>query len=51
MNVLIIGFGSAGKYYYELLKNFKNVKNIYVSDNIKLPRIKKIKNSNLIKRI
>ena len=28
MNVLIIGFGSAGKYYYELLKNFKNVKYI-----------------------
>lgn len=43
MNVLIIGFGAAGKYYYELLKNFNFVKNIYISDNIELPKFKKIK--------
>ena len=32
MNVLIIGFGSAGKYYYELLKNNKKVKKIFIYD-------------------
>jgi len=32
MNVLIIGFGSAGKYYFELLKNNKKIKKIFIYD-------------------
>ncbi len=32
MNILIIGFGTAGKYYFNLLKNNKNIKNIFISD-------------------
>jgi len=41
MNVLIIGFGTAGKHYFDLLKKNKNVKNIYVLDDAKLPKNKK----------
>jgi predicted dehydrogenase len=43
MNVLIIGFGAAGKHYYKLLNNFNFIKNIYVCDDVELPKIKKIK--------
>ena len=32
MNILIIGFGTAGKYYFNILKKNKIIKNIYVSD-------------------
>ena len=32
MNVLIIGFGTAGKYYLNLLKKFEEVKKIYICD-------------------
>ena len=32
MNVLIIGFGAAGKYYYQLLKKNKKVKKIFIYD-------------------
>ncbi len=43
MNVLIIGFGAAGKHYYNLLKNFSFIKNIYVCNDVELPKLKKIK--------
>lgn len=44
MNILIIGFGTAGKFYFENLKKIKKVKKIYVHDT----RIK-INNSQIIK--
>ena len=53
MNVLIIGFGVAGKYYLEILKNDKKIKKIYVFDKYKIKKNKYIKqidfNINLIK--
>ena len=30
MNIAIVGFGTAGKYYLEILKNNKKIKNIFV---------------------
>jgi UDP-N-acetyl-2-amino-2-deoxyglucuronate dehydrogenase len=41
MNVLIIGFGAAGRFYFDLLKKDKKIKKIYVNDKIKLPLNKK----------
>jgi UDP-N-acetyl-2-amino-2-deoxyglucuronate dehydrogenase len=41
MNVLIIGFGTAGKHYFDLLKKNKNVRNIYILDDVKLSKNKK----------
>ena len=35
MNILIIGFGSAGKYYFDLLKKNKKIKKIFIYDEIK----------------
>ena len=40
MNVLIIGFGVVGKYYFKYLKKNKNVKNIFIYNNFKLPKLK-----------
>ena len=41
MNVLIIGFGAAGKFYFDLLKKDIKIKKIYITDNIRLPLNKK----------
>lgn len=43
MNILIVGFGTAGRYYYNLLKNLNYIENIFVTDNFDLPKIKKLK--------
>ena len=32
MNIIIIGFGAAGRFYHELLKKSKKVKKIYIYD-------------------
>lgn len=45
MNILIVGFGTAGKYYFNLLKKFSKINKIFVSD------IKKIKKSHEYKII
>ena len=37
MNILIIGFGTAGKHYFDLLKKSKNINKIYILDDLKLP--------------
>lgn len=42
MNVLIIGFGTAGKFYFNLLKNNKNIAKIFVCDDVILPKDPKI---------
>ena len=42
MNILIIGFGSAGKYYFKILKRNKDVKKIFIYD-----ENKKLVNKNL----
>jgi len=39
MNIIIVGFGSAGRFYYELLKKNKNY-NIYILESRKLKNIK-----------
>ena len=36
MNILLVGFGTAGKYYYDILRKLNFIKNIYVHD----PKIK-----------
>ena len=36
MNIAIVGFGAAGKYYLEILKKNKNVKKIFVIDKNKI---------------
>ena len=41
MNVLIIGFGTAGRYYLKILKSFKQIKKIFIVDDLKLPKSKK----------
>ena len=41
MNVLIIGFGTAGRYYLKILKSFKKIKKIFIVDDLKLPKSKK----------
>lgn len=55
MNVLIIGFGVAGKYYLEILKKDKKIKKIYIFDKYKIKKNKYIKqidfNINLIKKL
>ena len=33
MNAIIVGFGTAGKYYFNLLKKNKKIKNIYILEN------------------
>lgn len=38
MNILIIGFGNVGKYYFSLLKKNQVVKKIYVCEKIRLPK-------------
>ncbi len=43
MNILIIGFGTAGKFYFNILKSFKKKHNIYVVDDLKLPFSKEFK--------
>ena len=43
MNILIIGFGVVGKYYFKYLKKNKNVKNIFIYNNFKLPKNSKYK--------
>ena len=47
MNILIIGFGSVGAHYFEILKNDKKIKNIYLLDSEKKIYHKKIKQINL----
>ena len=37
MNILIIGFGTAGKHYFDLLKKSKNINKIYILDDLKQP--------------
>ena len=41
MNVLIIGFGTAGRYYLKILKSFKQIKKIFIVDDLKLPKSNK----------
>lgn len=36
MNIAIFGFGTSGKYCCNILENYKNVKNIFIIDRIKL---------------
>ena len=36
MNIVIVGFGSAGKFYLEILKNFKNINKVYIIDEKKI---------------
>ena len=36
MNIAIVGFGAAGKYYLEILKKNRNVKKIFVIDKNKI---------------
>lgn len=43
MNVLIVGFGVAGKYYFEILKRNKKIKEIYIFEKIKLNKKRNIK--------
>ena len=45
MNVLIVGFGTAGKFYLEILREFKSVNKIYIFDK------NKIKKSNLYETV
>ena len=51
MNVLIIGFGTAGKYYLNLLKKFKEVKNIFVCDKVSLKKSKDYEVVNFEKKL
>jgi len=55
MNVLIVGFGTAGKYYLEVLKRFPKIKNIYVYEKKNIPNSKKYQkidfDLNLIKKL
>ena len=30
MNIIIVGFGNIGKHYLEILKNFKDIKKIFI---------------------
>lgn len=41
MNILIVGFGVAGRHYFNILKNNKNVKKIYIHNDKKLIKDKK----------
>ena len=36
MNIIIVGFGNIGKHYLEILKNFKDIKKIFIIDKIKI---------------
>ena len=36
MNITIFGYGTSGKYCCKILENYKNVKNIFIIDKIKL---------------
>ena len=55
MNIAIVGFGTAGKYYFEILKKNKNVKNIFIIEKNKITsrqnfiqvNIEKIKKENI----
>tara|TARA_B100001063_G_C16747634_1_gene548445 strand:+ start:1003 stop:2013 length:1011 start_codon:yes stop_codon:yes gene_type:complete len=38
MNILIIGFGVVGKYYFKYLKKNKSIKNIFIYNDFKLPK-------------
>ena len=38
MNVAIVGLGTAGKYYLDILKKNTKVKNIFVIDKIKIKK-------------
>ena len=41
MNVLIIGFGTAGRFYFDLFKKNKKIKKIYIIDKLKCPTNKR----------
>ena len=41
MNVLIVGFGTAGRHYFKLLEKNKKIKEIYIIESRKLPSSKK----------
>ena len=41
MNILIIGFGNVGKYYFEILSKNKKVKKIFICNDKKLPNNKR----------
>ena len=43
MNVLIIGFGNVGKYYFDILSKNKKVKKIFICNDKKLPNNKRYK--------
>ena len=45
MKIVIVGFGTAGKYYLNILKNYKIIKKIYILND------KKIKKTNLYEQI
>ncbi len=55
MNVLIVGFGVAGKHYFEILKKDKKIKKIYIFDKYRIKKNKHITqidfNINLIKKL
>ena len=42
MNIIIVGFGTAGKHYFNLLKSKKKSK-IFILDKLSLPKSKKFK--------
>ena len=33
MNIVIVGLGNVGEHYFELLKNNRKIKNIYIIEN------------------
>ena len=37
MNILIVGFGTVGRYYFDILKKNKLIKKIYICNDYKLP--------------
>lgn len=51
MNILIIGYGSAGKRHAKILNLFKKIKNIYIKTNQKIKSYKKFKFINKINNL
>lgn len=41
MNILIIGFGTVGKFYFDILSKNKNIEKIFICNDKKLPKNKK----------
>ena len=38
MNIVIVGFGTAGKFYFQLIKKIKKVKKIYIINDTKIQK-------------